>query len=107
MRVLLDECVPRKVQRYIVDHECLTVPRAGFAGKKNGELLGLAEDAGFDVLLTVDKALPNQQSLTNRTICLLIIQARSNKLADLLPYLPACLEALHSIGPGQVVRIGA
>lgn len=43
MKVLLDECVPRKVQRYIVDHECLTVPRAGLAGKKNGELLDLAE----------------------------------------------------------------
>lgn len=107
MRVLLDECVPRKVQRYIVDHECLTVPRAGFAGKKNGELLGFAEDAGFDVLLTVDKALPHQQSLKNRTICLLIIEARSNKLADLLPHIATCLEALKSIRPGQVMRIGA
>lgn len=38
MKVLLDECVPRKIHGYIVGHECRTVPQAGFAGKKNGEL---------------------------------------------------------------------
>lgn len=66
----------------------------------------LAESAGFDLLLTVDRALPHQQSLKNRTIGVLIIQASSNKLADLLPHVPACLEALRSIRPGQVVRVG-
>jgi hypothetical protein len=37
---------------------------------------------------------------------LLIVKARSNKLADLLPHVPACVEALRSLQPGQVVRVG-
>lgn len=52
MRLLLDECVPRKFKNHLVGHECQTVPEAGMAGKKNGELLILAEAAGFEVFLT-------------------------------------------------------
>ena len=51
MKVLLDECIPRKFKNCLPGHECQTVPIAGFAGKKNGELLRLAEAEGFDVFL--------------------------------------------------------
>jgi hypothetical protein len=47
MKILLDECVPKDLRLSFVGHECQTVPKAGFAGKKNGELLTLAEAAGF------------------------------------------------------------
>jgi hypothetical protein len=85
----------------------LTVPKAGLAGRKNGELLSLAGRDGFDVFLTVDQALPYQQNLQGRKIALLILQGRSNKLGDLLPHVPACLEALQSLRQGEVVRVGA
>jgi hypothetical protein len=39
MRILLDECIPRKFKHGFAEHECLTVPEAGLAGKRNGELL--------------------------------------------------------------------
>src|SRR4051812_10381901 len=71
-------------------------PQAGLAGKRNGELLTLAEAAGFDVLLTVDKGLPHQQNLSDRVISLLVVRAHSNEIEDLLPHVPACLEALRS-----------
>jgi hypothetical protein len=45
MKVLLDECVPRKRKGYLVGHECHTVPEVGLAGKKNEELMLLAEEA--------------------------------------------------------------
>jgi predicted nuclease of predicted toxin-antitoxin system len=56
MRLLLDECVPRKIKSMFVagGHECETVRDAGFGGKTNGELLTLAESR-FDVLVTIDK----------------------------------------------------
>ena len=106
MRVLIDECIPRKVQNALLGHECRTVPQAGLTGKRNGELLTLAEAAGFDVLLTVDKGFPHQQNLSDRVISLSIVRAHSNEIEDLLPHVPACLEALRSIQPGQVVRVG-
>lgn len=46
-RLLLDECIPRKFKSHLSGHDCVTVPEAGWAGKKNGELLSLAENAGF------------------------------------------------------------
>ncbi len=58
MKVLLDECVPRKFKRSLLGHDSYTVPEAGFAGKTNGELLSLAESSGFEVFLTVDHGIP-------------------------------------------------
>jgi hypothetical protein len=57
MKVLLDECVDRRLARDIEGHEVRTVPEAGWAGLKNGELLKRAQDQ-FDVFVTVDRNLP-------------------------------------------------
>jgi hypothetical protein len=54
-RLLLDECIPRKFKNHLPGHDCLTVPDAGWAGKKNGELLSLAENAGFQVFVSLDQ----------------------------------------------------
>jgi hypothetical protein len=105
MRVLLDECVPKRLRHHIVGHECQTVPQAGFAGKTNGELLVLAERARFDVLLTVDRGIARQQKMSGRNIALLVLHVISNEIDDLLAHVPACLEALRSIKPGEVVRV--
>jgi hypothetical protein len=43
MKVLLDECIPRKLKNSLQGHDCQTVPEAGLAGQKNGALLSLAE----------------------------------------------------------------
>jgi hypothetical protein len=106
MTVLLDECVPRKFKVSFSGHECRTVPEAGFSGKKNGELLSLAERAGFRVLVTMDKGLKYEQNLKGRGIAVIIIRARSNRLADLLPHAGDCLAELSCIQPGQVIRVG-
>lgn len=57
MRVLLDECLPRRLKNEIPGHEVFTAREAGLAGKKNGELLVLAA-AGFEVFVTIDQNLP-------------------------------------------------
>ena len=106
MRVLLDECLPRKLKSALVEHDCKTVPEAGLAGQKNGRLLSLAEAAGFDLFLTLDKGIQYQQNLAGRSIAILIIRAKSNRLQDLLPLMDACRTAMTSIQVGEVVRVG-
>lgn len=60
MRVLLDECLPKKLKRDLLEyHEVSTVPEMGWAGKKSGELLKLAASK-FDLFLTVDQNLTYQ-----------------------------------------------
>jgi hypothetical protein len=62
MRLLLDECVPKRLKRELVGHEVKTVQELGWAGTKNGGLLKLA-DGQFDALLTVDQGIEYQQNL--------------------------------------------
>jgi predicted nuclease of predicted toxin-antitoxin system len=105
MRVLIDENLPGRLRNHLSGHECRTVKECGWSGKKNGDLLALAEP-DFDVLLTVDKSLPDQQNISSRQITLLVIRARSNRYKDVAPLMPACLETLTSIRPGEVPRVG-
>jgi hypothetical protein len=105
MKVLIDENLPRKLAGHLKAHRCRTVAECGWAGKKNGELLSLAEPE-FDVLLTLDKNIPFQQDLTSGRIGILIVRASSNRIQDLLPVIPDCLTALQSIKPGQILRVG-
>jgi hypothetical protein len=104
MKVLLDECVPRKFKNSLLGHECRTVPEEGLAGKKNGELLAFAEKAGFQVFLTLDRGVEYQQNLHPRTIAVIIVRTRSSQLTELLIHVPDLLRLLESIEPGQLVR---
>jgi hypothetical protein len=104
MRVLIDECIPRKFKSRLGPHDCQTVPEAGFAGKQNGELLDLAEGR-FDVFVTLDKGLEFQQNLTGRRIAVVLIRSKSNRLADVQQHTAACLAAIESIQPGQLIQV--
>ncbi len=106
MKVLLDECLPRKLKNSLAMHECRTVPEAGRAGKRNGELLSLAEEQGYAIFLTMDKGVEYEQNLRRRKLAIIILRAKSNRLADLLPSLPDCLARMETIKPGEIVSVG-
>lgn len=106
MNVLLDECVPARLGRLRVDHFVISVPRRGWAGIKNGELLALAEKE-FDVFVTVDKKIPAEQNLAKFGIAVLLIRAPSNRLSELRPLVPQLLEALHNVVPGRATIVAA
>jgi predicted nuclease of predicted toxin-antitoxin system len=107
MKLLIDECLPDELTQSFraMGHECQTVRRAGYGSKKNGELLALAEGL-WDVLLTSDRNIKYQQNMTGRSVSILILCAKSNRMKDLLPLVPSCAEALRSIQPGHVVEVG-
>jgi hypothetical protein len=105
MRILIDECVDERLRYSLLGHDCHTARYAGLAGLQNGELLAAAEAAGFDVLLTVDQGIEYQQNLADRRVAIIILRAKSSRLKDLLPHVPACLAHITSIHPGQIVTI--
>ena len=106
MRILLDECIPRKLKNSLATHECCGVPDEDWAGKKNGELLTLAERSGFQVFITIDRGIEYQQNLEPRSIAVLLIRTKSNRLVDLLPHVPEVLKVLGSLQPGQLAKVG-
>lgn len=103
MRILLDECVPRRFGRELPG-DVRTVPQRGWASITNGRLIKLAE-AEFDVLITVDKGIQHQQRLASVKLGFVVLRAPSNRIADLLPLVPAVLIALQNVKPGEVVRV--
>lgn len=71
LKILFDQGVPQPLQTHLVGHEVRRAFQQGWATKRNGELLALAEQSGFDLLLTTDQNLRYQQNLTGRSIALL------------------------------------
>jgi hypothetical protein len=77
----------------------------GWASKRNGELLRLAEHE-FDAFLTVDRKLQHQQNLSTFRIAIIVMLARTNTLLDLRPLIPDVLQTLLTVKPGQAVVVG-
>jgi hypothetical protein len=105
VKILLDECLDRRIARELTGHDARTAPQMGWASIKNGKLLALAEQE-FDVFLTVDASLPHQQNLPRFNIGVVVLRSRSNRLADLKTLIPALLAALPSIKKGEATIIG-
>jgi Domain of unknown function (DUF5615) len=104
MRLLLDECIDRKLAREFPGYEVKTVPQMGWAGVKNGQLLALAE-AEFDVFITVDRNLSFQQNLPQFDIAVIVLQSPSNRLADLKPLAPQVLAILATVVKGEATVV--
>ena len=101
MRVLLDACVPRRLANELPGHEVRTVPEMGWADLDDGPLLDTMAGL-FDALVTVDKNLPKQQRVQNRLFGIVVLRAKTNRLADLLPLVAALRAVLEELRPGEV-----
>jgi predicted nuclease of predicted toxin-antitoxin system len=106
MRILLDECLPVDFRHCFPGHDAHSAEWAGLKGKKNGELLRDAELAGYEILLTADQGISQQQNLAGRKLSIIGIRARTNQLGDLLPFVDAIITALETMTTGQIVTIG-
>jgi len=106
VRVLLDECLPKRLKRELVGHDARTAPEMGWAGKQNGELLALAVGQ-FEVFLTADRNLSFQQDVSSFDIAIVVLLARRNSFEDLQPLAPQILDVLTVAKRGAVTLVGA
>ncbi len=107
MRVLLDESVPRQLAAELRSHEVQTVVQVGWTGVQNGELLRRAAEAGFGVLVTMDRNLEHQQNISRAGLGLLVVLARDNRVETVVPLAGAIGTALDQVHPGIVLHVGA
>ncbi len=104
MRVLLDECLPRKLKHDLPGYTVATVPELGWAGTKNGALLRLAE-ADFEVFITVDQNVEYQQNLRSTVLGIVVLAAPNNRLETLRQLMPQVALLLPTIKPGAVIHV--
>ena len=106
MRLLLDECVPRPLERDLVGHDVHHVVDMGWSAKRNGELLTLMVAEGFETLLTVDRNLEFQQNIRASGIGVMVVIVRRNRLKELRPLVPDMLKALVKVRRGELITVG-
>ena len=107
MRILFDENLNRRLKRFFhEDFDVMTIPERGWSGKRNGELLRLAE-MEFDAILTTDKGIPHQQNLTGLELTVVLLRAKSNSYEDLAPLMEEAVASLNHAVPGTVTGIPA
>jgi len=105
MKILLDECVDWRLSRELLGHDVKTARQMGWATVKNGELLALAAET-FDVFVTVDRKLPSQQNLNVLAMAVVVLRARTNRLAGLRPLVPGLLAVLPHAKRGEATVVG-
>jgi predicted nuclease of predicted toxin-antitoxin system len=106
MRILLDECIDWRLARDIPGHDVESVHQMYWRTIKNRQLLVLAARQ-FDVFVTVDRNLSFQQDLGAFSVAVVVLHARTNRLAELRPLVPGLLAAIESAVPGNVTFVDA
>lgn len=104
MKILLDESLPKTLARAFSGHSVSTVVEKGWSGKKNGELLRLAQNE-FEVFVTADQNLQYQQNLKGYKIAVVVLVAKANRLELLKPVVLKLFKVLSDLKVGEVVRI--
>ncbi len=104
MRVLLDECVARPLVATLTGFEVSTVRDMRWAGAKNGALIDLAAEAGFEAIFTVDREFGSTYR-GDLPLGVVILAARTTNPDRLRPFMERVVEALGQVDKGEVVTI--
>lgn len=105
MRILLDENFPVDFAKLLIGHDIPTVHSLGWSGIKNGELLRRAHSV-CEVFVTLDRNLEFQQNIKVLPFGVVVVRARSNRVADLVPHITSVLDAANRVAPGKVEKVG-
>jgi hypothetical protein len=103
MRIIFDQATPLPLRSYLVGHSVRTTAQQGWATLRNGDLLTVAEEAGFDVLLTTDKNIRYQQNLTGRKIAIVVLGQQ--QWPQLHLHVQRVIEAIKAANPGSYVEV--
>jgi hypothetical protein len=103
MLILFDQGVPRGLAESLRGHEVTEARKLKWERISNGELLNLAESAGFDLLLTTDKNVRHQQNLSDRKISIVVLGTSPWWLVR--QHLGAIAAAVNAATPGSYAEV--
>jgi predicted nuclease of predicted toxin-antitoxin system len=103
MKILFDQNAPANLRRHLPGHDVTTARKSGWEEVENGELLTLAESAGFEVFLTCDQSLSYQQNFVGRKIA--IVELTKNNWPRIKPHVVEIAAAVNFCVPGSYIRV--
>ena len=89
MKILLDECVTKRLKMYLEEFEIFTFIELALSGIKNGKLMTYCVENKFDILLTIDKNLLHQQNLGKYPVTIVVLNCFTSKIEELITFLPS------------------
>ncbi len=89
MKILLDECVTKRLKPHLSEFDVFTVSEMRWNGIKNGKLMSLCIDNNFELLLTIDKNLMFQQNLDRYKLTIAVLNSLTSKIEELILFIPS------------------
>jgi predicted nuclease of predicted toxin-antitoxin system len=105
LKILLDHNLDRRLKNHLTKDDVSTTQEQGWADVLNGELLTLAEENDFEVMLTADSNIKAQQNMSNRKIAILVLRAFNNRLKTHIEMLEDIHEGLSDIRSGEIIEL--
>ncbi len=105
MKILLDECVPVQIRDALPEHEIHSATDPQWRGLSNGELLHLAEQQEFKLIIVADRNMRYQQNLSSRNIA--ILELWTNHRPTLEQHFQYISIAVEQLLPGQYLELTA
>jgi len=105
MKIIIDECLPKRLTQLFPNHEVWTVPQIGLAGYTDTDLLNELDTREIDVFITIDSNIKYQQLFSNRHFGTIIIRSVSNRFSDLAHFKDDLNETIQKIKASQIIHI--
>jgi predicted nuclease of predicted toxin-antitoxin system len=105
MKIIIDECLPKRMTQFFKTHNVWTVPQIGLNGYKDTELLKELDKRNIDIFITIDGNIEYQQQFNNRNFGTIVIRAVSNRFLDLKQFENELQEVVQSIQSGIIIHV--
>ncbi len=107
MKIIIDECLPKRITQFFPEDEVWTVPQIGLSGSTDKMLLDELDARNIEVFITIDGNIEYQQQFKNRVFGTVIIRAVSNRFSDLLHLKEELVKAVKNVTQGNIIHIPA
>lgn len=105
MKILLDECVTKRLKKFLEEFKVFTVRELGLSGIKNGKLMTYCTQNNFDILFTIDKNLMFQQKLDKYPVTIVVLNCLTSKVEELIDFLPSLKLQIATLQKHQAYTI--
>jgi len=105
MKIIVDECLPKRVTQFFKNDDAWTIPQIGLSGYKDSELLDKLDKRNIDIFITIDGNIEYQQQFNNRAFGTLIIRSVSNRFSDLKHCKNELVQSSQSVKAGMIIHI--
>ncbi len=105
MKIIIDECLPKRITKFFPKDEVWTVPQIGLGGSTDTILLDELDKRKVDLFITIDGNIEYQQQFKGRIFGTIVIRSVSNRFSDLVHLESSLNDALERVSSGNIIHL--